>query len=205
MRLAAALAGMLLLAGCTTATPQDQSTGTESSQGSQRMSVDVDTPALRTAKKQAGIATCRPGGGSTQLPAVTLPCLGGGPDVALTGLRGPLVLNLFAEYCGPCRTELPLMQELHEKAGGRLSVLGVDYDDASPEGAVEIAAHAGVTYPLLADPTERLRVPFRVRGLPGTVFVRADGTVASVQLRVFRSWAELRTAVRQELGVTVPA
>jgi hypothetical protein len=50
-----------------------------------------------------------------------------------------------------------------------------------------------------------LRRPFGVRGLPGIVLVDARGKVRPVQLRAFRSYAELRAVVQQQLGVTVPA
>lgn len=168
--------------------------------------VDVDTPALRAAKKQAGIAPCpsveaRPVAGG--LPEVTLPCLGGGPDVALAGLRGPLVVNLFAQWCGPCREELPYYQQLHERTGDRVDVLGVDYQDTQPGAALELAADAGVTYPLVADPSAALRVPFRIRGLPGIVLVDEDGTVVHREYTVIRSYQQLRDLVRTYLHVEV--
>jgi len=166
--------------------------------------VDVDTPALRAAKKQAHVETCRPGTGGSDLPRRTLPCLGGGPSVDLAHLSGPLVINLFAQWCGPCRSEMPYYQQLHEKARGTLRVLGVDYLDPQPDRALGLVKATGVTYPLLADPDGTLRPDFGVKGLPGLVMVAADGKV-TVQFRVVRSYAELRTAVQQVLHVSVPA
>ena len=93
---------------------------------------------------------------------MTLPCLGGGRDVDLARLRGPMVVNLFAQWCGPCRSELPYYQELHRKAKGKVQVLGVDYLDTQPKAALELVEQTGVTYPLLADPAGNLRV-----ALPG--------------------------------------
>jgi thiol-disulfide isomerase/thioredoxin len=169
--------------------------------------VDVDTLALRLLKRRAGIAPCpvatappaRDG-----LPDVVLPCLGGGRDVRLSGLRGPMVVNLFAQWCGPCREELPHYQTLHEKAGHRLRVLGLDYLDTRPAGALALARTAGVTYPLVADPAGGVRTAFRVRGLPGIVLVDAAGRVVDVEYRVIFSYAELRGLVRQRLGVRLP-
>jgi hypothetical protein len=95
--------------------------------------VDVDTATLRQLRSAAGIEPCprtepRPGvaGG---LPDIALPCLGGGRDVNLAGLRGPMVVNLWASWCEPCREELPVLQEYAERARRQVRVLGVDFED----------------------------------------------------------------------------
>jgi thiol-disulfide isomerase/thioredoxin len=190
----------LLLASCSPA-------GSSGSRGSSstQVHVDVDTPELRALKARAGVEECVPGTEDNDLPDVTLRCLGGGKDVDLTGLKGPLVINLFAQWCGPCRQELPYYQALHEKAKGTVRVLGIDYLDTRPAAALELVRDTGVTYPLLADPSGELRADFRIRGLPGVVFLAADGSVADVEFRVVRSYAELRGLVRKNLHVQVPA
>ena len=102
----ATVAACLLLASCTA-----------SGSGTPKISqsrVDVDTPQLRALKADAGVAACRPGSGQGQLPELTLPCLGGGRSVDLSTLQGPLVVNLFAQWCGPCRQELPYYEALHQ-------------------------------------------------------------------------------------------
>ncbi len=175
----------------------------------QQRSVDVDTPALRSLKAAAEVEPCRrttaqaPAGDA--LPDVSLQCLGGGPSVRLAGLRGPMVVSLFAQWCGPCRKELPYYQRLHERAGGKVAVLGIDYLDTQPEGALRLVQRSGVTFPLLADPEGRLRTDLRVRFLPTVVFVAADGTVTDVQARAFSSYGELRAVVQKQLGVSIPA
>jgi thiol-disulfide isomerase/thioredoxin len=194
-----ALVGCLLLAGCTAAGGTDAgSAPTEHSH------VKVDSAQLRTLKQHAGVETCAAGHASSKLPPRTLPCLGGGPALKLSRLKGPLVINLFAQWCGPCRSELPYYQRLHEKAKGKVTVLGIDYLDTRPDLALKLVKETGVTYPLLADPDGVLRRDFGVRGLPGVVLVKPDGSV-DVQLRVFRSYAELRGLVQQTLGVSIPA
>ncbi|HSE56419.1 MAG TPA: TlpA disulfide reductase family protein [Nocardioidaceae bacterium] len=192
----------LLLAGC----GEPGTAGGSSGAGPVTVDVDVDTPELRAAKNRAGIEPCEPGeGGAVEggLPEVTLRCLGGGQDVDLAGLRGPLVVNLWAQWCGPCREELPYYQQLHERADGKVDVVGIDYQDTLPAKALELADQTGVTYPLLADPEAQVRVPFRVRGLPGVVLVDADGTVVHVEYVVIRSYDQLRELVEEHLGVRV--
>jgi len=189
---------VLLLAGCQTEQAPSQASAPAAS------NVDVDTPALRTLKQRIGVEQCEPGASRGELPHVTLNCLGGGPDVNLSRLRGPLVINLFAQWCGPCRAEMPYYQQLHRKARGEVRVLGIDYLDTQPARALDLVRRTGVTYPLLADPSGVLRPDFKIRGLPGVVLVDAKGKVADVEFRVVRSYAELRNLVQRELDVRVP-
>jgi thiol-disulfide isomerase/thioredoxin len=127
-------------------------------------------------------------------------------------LRGPLVINLFAQWCEPCRQELPYYQRLSRDGAGRLDVMGVDYLDYLPARAIALAKAAGVTYPLLADPVGNLRAalhrpgrsaPVVVPGLPGLVFVDRSGRVTGVQFVLIRSYAQLRGLVRRHLGIDV--
>jgi hypothetical protein len=62
--------------------------------------VDVDTPALREAKRDAGIEDCpETEDVDGELPELTLDCLGGGPSVDLSELRGPAVVSVWAQWC----------------------------------------------------------------------------------------------------------
>jgi thiol-disulfide isomerase/thioredoxin len=204
---AASVVLLMLLAGCGgDPGASGPATGDEDGGGLFQANVDVDTPKLRAAKKAAGIERCEAGTAqpiADGLPEVTLQCLGGGQDVDLSALRGPLVVNLWAQWCGPCREELPFYQRLHEEAADEVAVLGIDYQDTVPEQALALAEETGVTYPLLADPDAQLRVPFRVRGLPGVVLVDADGKVTHLEYTVIRDYEQLRSLVAQHLDVTL--
>jgi cytochrome c biogenesis protein CcmG/thiol:disulfide interchange protein DsbE len=203
---AAVAVACLALTSCTATDTGDTGSGGEPAVASR---VRVDTPALRTLKQRAGIETCPATAGRKRvadgLPEITLPCLGGGRSVTLSALRGPLVVNLFAQYCGPCRRELPFYQSLHAKGRGTVRVLGVDYLDAAPAGALAMVQRAGVSYPLVADPDGRLRRPLRAVALPGIVLVDRAGRMVDVEYRTFSSYAELCTLVERTLHVDLPA
>jgi thiol-disulfide isomerase/thioredoxin len=191
MRVLAVLLGVLLLAGCgaAPAVPHHPSGG------------KVDTVELRALKQHAGIATCRPGhAGKAEggLPDITLPCLGGGPDVELARLRGPLVINLWAQWCGPCRAELPRYQAFARNYAGTVRVLGIDYQDTQPQWALQLARKSGVTYPLLADPDGKLGA----RGLPKILMVDAQGKVVYDEYGEISSVRQLEHLVARHLGVT---
>jgi len=181
-----ALAGALLVAGCGV-TPSASPT------------VSLDTPALRALKAAAHIQTCptataQPTG---DLPKATLPCLGGGASVPLAALRGPMVINVWAQYCGPCRAEMPHIEAFFKKYGSRVAVLGVDYQDFQPDLALGFAKTVGATYPLVAD----LQPVIRTNVLPETILIDANGKIAYQQPVAIGSEAELAQLVTQHLGV----
>lgn len=169
--------------------------------------LDVATPQLRAAKQRAHLPDCpaTPGGiqasGSTGgtarggLPAVTLPCLGGGRPVRMAALRGPLVVNLWAQWCGPCRTELPAYAAFARRHRDRVGVLGVDWQDTQPAAAIELARRSGVRYPLVADPDTRIHGDV----LPRVLLVDRRGRVAYQQAVEIHGVGQLERLVRRHL------
>jgi thiol-disulfide isomerase/thioredoxin len=128
------------------------------------------------------------------LPDVTLPCLGSGPDVRLADLRGPLVINVWAQWCGPCRDEAPYLAALAKS--GKVQMLGIDYDDPRPELAVKFATDEGLTYPHLVDRDKAVQRALKVGGPPLTAFVDKDGAVAFVHRGVLTSQQQLDQLVK---------
>jgi thiol-disulfide isomerase/thioredoxin len=171
--------------------------------------IDVDTPQLRQTKARAGVEDCVPSRGDHVdggLPAVTLPCFGGGPDVDLGALRGPMVVNLWASTCGPCRQEMPILEDFHKEYGDQVQVLGIDYQDVQTEAAMDLVRQTGATYPLLADPQSDLSgaAPFpALRGLPFLALVGADGRVAHQEFTVVESRQQLVGLVEEHLGIAL--
>ncbi|MFI5732518.1 redoxin domain-containing protein [Kribbella sp. NPDC051587] len=139
---------------------------------------------------------------SNGLPDVTLPCLGGGPDMRLADLRGPLVINVWAQWCPPCRDEAPYLAALQKKAAGKLQILGIDYADPRPELAVQFALERELSYPHLVDSDKLVRKPFKVGGPPVTVFVDKDGKVF-LHNGVLTSQQQLDQLVKDKLGVSL--
>lgn len=138
------------------------------------------------------------------LPTVQLEAFDGGEPVQLADQRGPLVVNLWASWCGPCRTELPILQEFSREYADRVDVLGIDFQDPQTEKAKEMIAEAGVTYPLLSDPDGALDrlAPFpHLRGLPFWAFVDAEGQVVAWEFIAVDDLAELEALVAEHLGV----
>lgn len=198
-RVAAVVAAALLL--LTACTSQDFPVPNKSN-------VDVGTPELAQQRREAGIENCTPGTGKAVdggLPSLTLPCLGGGPSVDLASLRGPMIVNLWGAWCGPCRSELPNVAAFYDRYGDRVPVVGLDYNDTLPSDAIDLLARKGATYPQVADPGGDIagKAPFTGRiGVPSSVFVDADGKATVVPVEI-TSVQQLVDLVEQHLGITL--
>jgi thiol-disulfide isomerase/thioredoxin len=130
-------------------------------------------------------ATCAPAAcGSSSvgraLPPTELVALDTGASTSFDEYRGkPLVVNVWASWCTPCRTEMPAFEQVHQQVGDATTIIGLT-DDADLEAARSTAETAGVTYPLVVDTDGRFRSTLAITGLPATVFVDADGQVVAV-------------------------
>jgi len=137
---------------------------------------------------------------ATDLPDLKLPCFTGDDEIALRALRGPAVINIWASWCQPCRTELPVMQSLADKAAGRLTVLGVDSGDQRDKGA-DFATDKGVRMPTLFDEKGALLNNLGRINLPVTVFLDSAGRSYVHPLPL--DARGLSEQVRKHTGVTV--
>ncbi len=151
-------------------------------------------------------STARPSSRQTTLsaiPDVSLPCFTGGQSVNVARLGRPVVVNLWASWCRPCRTELPEFQRFADAAGEKVVVLGVDTGDTR-QAAAAAAQDFGIRFPTLFDPDEALRRGLGRTGLPITVFVDADGYVRHVyQASAVLNRSTLDELTREHLGVVV--
>ena len=116
-------------------------------------------------------------------PSFELPRLEGAGERSLADYRGQVVvLNFWASWCEPCRTESPLLERWHRKISknGRGTVLGIDGQDVSSH-ALEFVRDYELSYPMLHDGPGALREPFGVLGYPETFVIDARGRVAEVR------------------------
>ena len=140
-----------------------------------RRTVEVDTPELRELKAEAGIEDCAPGPGGGALPAVTLACLGGGPAVDLSSLRGPMVINMWQSGLHRLRegdADPPGLPRAPRRPGGRCWASTRPTSTPGPRSSSWRTR--GVTYPSLADPGGDLLDTdefAQVRGYPYLAFV----------------------------------
>lgn len=117
-----------------------------------------------------------------RLTPLQLPCLTSGPTIDLSTLGGgPVLINLWASWCGPCREEMPVLQAAHESYGDQVAFLGVNTEDTT-EAAASFLIDIGVTYPQVVDVDGDLLANLGPPGLPVTVVLGSDGRVAGTYI-----------------------
>lgn len=113
-----------------------------------------------------------------------------GNQVDLADLRGtPVVVNVWASWCGPCIVEQPDLNEAAAELGDRVAFLGLNIREASPGDAAAFTRNLEVDYPSIYSPDGSALLPFAgtltPRSIPSTVVLDAEGRIAaSVQGRI---------------------
>jgi cytochrome c biogenesis protein CcmG/thiol:disulfide interchange protein DsbE len=115
------------------------------------------------------------------MPDLTLPTLEGAGEAKLRDelRQGPVIVNFFASWCGPCALEQPALLAL--KARG-VRIVGIDYEDTPPRGSPQAAqtflAKLGDPFVLrLADADGRAGIEFGLTGVPESYLIAQDGRI----------------------------
>ncbi len=154
-------------------------------------------PDLAAARSQADLPECTTSpDGPAELAGVGAQCLADGATVDLAGaLAGrPVLVNVWATWCPPCKEELPVLAEYAAQPDA-IDVVGLAVQ-SRPADALELLAALDVRLPTLFDENGAAERALRVPNLPASYLIGADGSVAKVsEPLVFRSVDEVRQAV----------
>jgi len=106
-----------------------------------------------------------------------------GKNLRLSEYRGDVVMvNFWATWCGPCRQEMPLLDELYsryQRVG--FSLLGVNIDDNSSK-AMNMVSELDISFPVLFDSRKEVSRLYEVDAMPVTVLIDREGIVRYVHL-----------------------
>jgi cytochrome c biogenesis protein CcmG, thiol:disulfide interchange protein DsbE len=115
-------------------------------------------------------------------PSAELPVLGAETTQSVAALRGQVVvLNFWASWCKPCRTEAPILERAHRRlnAAGAGTVLGVTYNDSTP-ASLSFAEKYGMNFPSVRDVGAKLAKRYATRRVPETFVIDRRGRVVDV-------------------------
>ena len=110
-------------------------------------------------------------------PGFTLKSLGG-KNLSLREFRGRVVMiNFWATWCGPCRQEMPLLDQMHKRYSSLgFTLVGVNVD-ANSKDAEEWLSKTPVSFPVLFDRESKVSKLYDVSAMPSTVFIDRQGNV----------------------------
>ena len=134
------------------------------------------------------------------VPHFDLPTLSGDERVAVADYVGkPMVINFWATWCVPCRTEAPLLERAAKRYVDRVVFIGVDVRDFNGDAKNFVEKH-GLTYLIAYDGPAKLWEPWGITGLPETFFVDRNGTIIDHKVGEITDEADLDEAIRKTLS-----
>lgn len=127
--------------------------------------------------------------------------LPGGTDAfeqRVASLRGyPVVANIWASWCVPCRQEFPVLQKLSARYGKKVAFLGVNAED-SDDAAKTFLGEEPVPYPSYTDPDKDILYSVGGSGgLPATAFYDSSGELVNLKQGPYTDESELEEDVRR--------
>ena len=126
--------------------------------------------------------------------------LPGGKDAfeaRIASLSGfPVVANVWASWCDPCRAEFPSLQRVSAHYGKRVAFLGVNSED-SDDTARTFLEEAPLSYPSYTDPDREISGSLKITGFPGTAYYGRDGELCYVKFGQYPDQEALEADVRR--------
>lgn len=138
---------------------------------------------LASNEPDSGLDAAVANGERPPAPELELPLLGEGRRSSLRAFEGRIVvLNYWASWCGPCRTEAPVLTEWHERLerAGAGTVLGVNVQDVTSDAA-DFEEEFGIGYPSLRDGSGESKDDFGVLGIPETFVLDREGRITAIR------------------------
>lgn len=105
-----------------------------------------------------------------------------GTEVKLSDFAGkPVVLNFWASWCGPCKSEMPAFEAAYQAHGDRLQFLMVNLTTGyeTLDTATAFLTESGYTFPVYFDTTGQGSAAYEVYSIPATYFIDADGNIVA--------------------------
>ncbi|MCU1365394.1 MAG: putative thiol-disulfide oxidoreductase [Ilumatobacteraceae bacterium] len=131
------------------------------------------------------------------LPVVDLTTTTGAKISTADLIGTPLVINVWATTCAPCKREMPALAKVQSDLGDKVRFIGVNAAENTPS-ALKFASDKGVRYELLSDIDGELQGALGITGLPYTIFVSADGTIVA-QKGLELDEATIRSTIQDKL------
>ena len=135
------------------------------------------------------------------------------PDFTVTDIDGnsidlydflgkPIIVNFWASWCGPCKSEMPAIEEAYNANGDDIHFLIINMTDGSREtvnSASDYIAQSGYTFPVYYDTMLDAATTYGVYSIPATYFIGADGSAIA-----YYTGAMSRDILQQGIDLLLP-
>jgi thiol-disulfide isomerase/thioredoxin len=124
-----------------------------------------------------------------------------GQTVSLGNLQSkPVLINFWATWCSPCRSEMPYIQEIYEEWSGKgLVVLAINMGE-SPSKVGEFMQFYNLSFTVLLDTKQAIAQEYNIQYIPTTFFVDKDGIIQDKMIGAFRN----KTQIENKLSEIMP-
>ena len=200
------ITGALFLAGCGDSAPAATPAEAATEVAATPAEITQKDPDLLALIKEAGLDPCpigdpNPDAAIPGLPSATYRCLGYGPDVNLSAVRGtPLVVNVWASWCPPCIAEMPILSAAAADLRGEVQFLGIDIQDQDGS-ALAMMRDFGADFPSVVDEAGEVRGLLAISGPPVTFFVNDKGVIVGRHNGALPGTQYFNALLDQYLGV----
>ena len=121
-----------------------------------------------------------------------------GESTSLSAFRGKIVLlNFWATWCGPCRSEIPYIQRIYnEWSEEELVMLAINVSEGADDVTSFVQSNS-LSFPVLLDSQGQVAARYLVPGLPTTFFMDKQGLIQEVKVGAFQSTAQIESILNQ--------
>ena len=120
-----------------------------------------------------------------------------GQTVTLSSLRGsPVMINFWASWCGPCRDEMPFLQQIYEDRDSYgVTLITVNLRE-SLSVITQFMQSNNLSFPVLLDTDGSVSLNYNISGIPTTFFIDKDGIIIEKRLGPFNSVSEIESYLK---------
>ena len=131
-----------------------------------------------------------------------LECLDGDGELAVQAIEGPAVISVWASWCTNCEAQRPNFIRLHNEAGDKFQVIGIDVEEQKKSDGYEHALKRGMNFPQLYDPDGRTSNYFGP-GVPITQFIDKNGVIAFQKIGPIFTYEEMQQLISEYLEIKI--
>ncbi|MDD4875718.1 MAG: redoxin domain-containing protein [Dehalococcoidales bacterium] len=115
-----------------------------------------------------------------------------GQTISLSNLRGnPILINFWATWCPPCRSEMPHIQDIYEEWSDTELVLLVINIGENSSKVEDFMQSNDLSFPILLDTRQNVAQSYNITGIPTTFFIDKDGIIQDKVIGAFSSKAQI--------------